>query len=157
MKYDRPSGTTKSHRGSLSPMADGSAEAERVPMPDVTGMDVRDAKAILREAGIDAVPDGESPRVTGQLPPAGTTVQAGFCAMLYVTGETAPQAQPQRRPRPDKPRRPRPDRQQNAPAEAEAAAEQPRQGEDRRRNDRRNNRPRRRPKDNRTPQENKEE
>ena len=62
-------------------------------MPDVTGMDVRDAKAILREAGIDAVTDGESPRVTGQLPPAGTTVQAGFCAMLYVTGETAPQAQ----------------------------------------------------------------
>ena len=72
---------------------DGSAEAERVTMPDVTGMDVRDAKAILREAGIDAVTDGESPRVTGQLPPAGTTVQAGFCAMLYVTGETAPQAQ----------------------------------------------------------------
>ena len=35
----------------------------------------------------------ESTRVTGQLPPAGTTVQAGFCAMLYVTGETAPQAQ----------------------------------------------------------------
>ena len=72
---------------------DGSAEAERVTMPDVTGMDVRDAKSILREAGIDAVTDGESPRVTGQLPPAGTTVQAGFCAMLYVTGETAPQAQ----------------------------------------------------------------
>ena len=48
---------------------------------------------IMREAGIDAVTDGESPRVTGQLPPAGTTVQAGFCAMLYVTGETAPQAQ----------------------------------------------------------------
>ena len=50
-------------------------------------------EAMLREAGIDAVTDGESPRVTGQLPPAGTTVQAGFCAMLYVTGETAPQAQ----------------------------------------------------------------
>ena len=49
--------------------------------------------ADLSEAGIDAVTDGESPRVTGQLPPAGTTVQAGFCAMLYVTGETAPQAQ----------------------------------------------------------------
>ena len=56
-------------------------------------MDVRDAKAILREAGIDAVTDGENPTVTGQLPPAGTTVQEGFCAMLYVTGETAPQAQ----------------------------------------------------------------
>ena len=69
------------------------AEAKQTTMPDVTGMNVRDAKAILREAGIDAVTDGENPIVTGQLPPAGTTVQEGFCAMLYVTGESAPQAQ----------------------------------------------------------------
>ena len=69
------------------------AEAKQTTMPDVTGMNVRDAKAILREAGIDAVTDGENPIVTGQLPPAGTTVQKGFCAMLYVTGESAPQAQ----------------------------------------------------------------
>ena len=62
-------------------------------MPNVTGMDVRDAKAILRELGLDAVTDGTNPNVTGQLPPAGTDVQEGFCAMLYVTGEEAPSAQ----------------------------------------------------------------
>lgn len=72
---------------------EGGAEAKQTTMPDVTGMNVRDAKAILREAGIDAVTEGENPIVTGQLPPAGTTVQEGFCAMLYVTGESAPQAQ----------------------------------------------------------------
>ena len=72
---------------------EGGAEAKQTTMPDVTGMNVRDAKTILREAGIDAVTDGENPIVTGQLPPAGTTVQEGFCAMLYVTGESAPQAQ----------------------------------------------------------------
>ena len=72
---------------------DGSAEAKHVTMPEVTGMDVRDAKAILRELGIDAVTDGENPIVTGQLPPAGTDIQEGFCAMLYVIGDEAPSAQ----------------------------------------------------------------
>ena len=72
---------------------DGSAKAAHVTMPNVTGMDVRDAKAILRELGLDAVTDGTNPNVTGQLPPAGTDVQEGFCAMLYVTGEEAPSAQ----------------------------------------------------------------
>ena len=75
------------------PKTDGSAKAKHVTMPNVTGMDVRDAKAILRELGLDAVTDGTSPNVTGQLPPAGTDVQEGFCAMLYVTGEEAPSAQ----------------------------------------------------------------
>ena len=71
---------------------DGSAQRASVTMPEVTGMNVRDAKAILREAGIDAVTDGTQSVVTGQLPPAGTTVQEGFCAMLYVTGAQAPTA-----------------------------------------------------------------
>ena len=75
------------------PKTDGSAKAAHVTMPNVTGMDVRDAKAILRELGLDAVTDGTSPNVTGQLPPAGTDVQEGFCVMLYVTGEEAPSAQ----------------------------------------------------------------
>ena len=75
------------------PKTDGSAKAAHVTMPNVTGMDVRDAKAILRELGLDAVTDGTNPNVTGQLPPAGTDVQEGFCAMLYVTGEEAPSAQ----------------------------------------------------------------
>ena len=72
---------------------DGSAQRASVTMPEVTGMNVKDARAILREAGIDAVTDGTQSVVTGQLPPAGTTVQEGFCAMLYVTGALAPTAE----------------------------------------------------------------
>ncbi|MBQ7785307.1 MAG: PASTA domain-containing protein [Clostridia bacterium] len=66
------------------------AEQKAVQMPDVTGMNVRDAKVILRELGIDSVADGVQDTVTGQLPPSGTQVAEGFCAMLYVTGQTAP-------------------------------------------------------------------
>lgn len=75
------------------PKSDGSAEAKQVHMPDVTGMNVTDAKAILRGEGIDCVTDGQETTVTGQLPPAGTLVREGFCAMLYVTGMSAPTAQ----------------------------------------------------------------
>lgn len=72
---------------------DGSAERAVTVMPDVTGMDLPDARALLREAGIDSVTDGLAQVVTGQLPPAGTKVREGFCAMLYVTGKSAPTAQ----------------------------------------------------------------
>jgi len=71
---------------------DGSAQRVQVVMPDVTGMNVADAKAILRETGIDAITDGTVQTVTGQLPPAGAKVTEGFCAMLYVTGQSAPTA-----------------------------------------------------------------
>ncbi|MBR2942099.1 MAG: PASTA domain-containing protein [Clostridia bacterium] len=66
---------------------------QQVTMPDVTGMNVKDAAKILRELGIDHVTDGESAVVTGQLPPAGASITEGFCAMLYVTGSGAPTAQ----------------------------------------------------------------
>lgn len=75
------------------PKTDGSAQRTQVTVPDVTGMTVRDARTILRERGIDSVTDGTDSVVTGQLPPAGTRVQEGFCAMLYVSGESAPTAQ----------------------------------------------------------------
>lgn len=71
---------------------EGGARQE-VTMPDVTGMNVQDAQQILRELGLEAVTDGELQTVTGQLPPAGTTVKEGFCAMLYVTGTQAPTAE----------------------------------------------------------------
>ena len=67
--------------------------AQSAVMPEVTGMDVSDARKLLRELGIDCVTDGAAQTVTGQLPPAGTTVTEGFCAMLYVTGGEAPTAQ----------------------------------------------------------------
>ena len=66
---------------------------EQVAMPDVTGMNVTDAARILRDLGIDHVTDGVAQTVTGQLPPAGTQVTEGFCAMLYVTGESVPTAE----------------------------------------------------------------
>ena len=72
---------------------DGSAQREIVAMPEVTGMELADAKAILRELGLDFVADGDRGTITGQLPPAGAKVPEGFCAMLYMTGETAPKAQ----------------------------------------------------------------
>ena len=72
---------------------DGSAQRAKVAMPDVTGMNVTDARAVLREAGLECVTDGTQQLVTGQLPPAGAQVSEGFCAMLYVTGERAPTAQ----------------------------------------------------------------
>ncbi|MBR5288228.1 MAG: PASTA domain-containing protein [Clostridia bacterium] len=75
------------------PQTDGSAQRAQVTMPDVTGMNTTDAKAILRELGIDSVTDGTRRTVTGQLPPAGVQVPEGFCAMLYVMGEEAPGAQ----------------------------------------------------------------
>ncbi len=75
------------------PKTDGSAQRAQVTMPDVTGMNVSDTRAILREAGIDSVTDGTNTTVTGQLPPAGTSVTEGFCAMLYVTGSVVPAAQ----------------------------------------------------------------
>jgi len=75
------------------PKTDGSAQRAQVTMPDVTGMNVADARAILREKGIDCVTDGTRQTVTGQLPPAGAQVAEGFCAMLYVMGESAPKAQ----------------------------------------------------------------
>ncbi|MBQ8616732.1 MAG: PASTA domain-containing protein [Clostridia bacterium] len=72
---------------------DSSAKRAQVSMPDVTGMNVADARAILGEMGLDCVTDGTQQLVTSQLPPAGTMVQEGFCAMLCVTGERAPTAQ----------------------------------------------------------------
>ena len=68
----------------------GDAQRAQVTMPDVTGMNIKDAQGILRGLGIDSVCDGALDRVTGQLPPAGTKIHEGFCAMLYVTGQSAP-------------------------------------------------------------------
>ena len=70
----------------------GGAKAP-VTMPDVTGMNTTDAAKILREIGIDCVTDGSARLVTGQLPPAGAGITEGFCAMLYVTGNSAPTAE----------------------------------------------------------------
>lgn len=60
--------------------------AERVKVPDVTGMDVEAAIHVLEEAGFDSVLDGAGQRVVNQLPAPGADMNAGALVMLYVDG-----------------------------------------------------------------------
>ncbi len=60
--------------------------AERVKVPDVTGMDVEAAIHALEEAGFDSVLDGAGQRVVNQLPAPGADMNAGALVMLYVDG-----------------------------------------------------------------------
>ncbi len=60
--------------------------AQQVSVPDVTGMAVDEARALLEDAGLDSVLDGAGGTVTGQLPAAGADMSAGALVMLYVSG-----------------------------------------------------------------------
>jgi len=63
--------------------------AERVAVPDVTGLGVDEARKALSEAGLDSVLDGAGGRVIRQLPVGGAQMNAGALVMLYVAGPTA--------------------------------------------------------------------
>lgn len=67
----------------------GEPPAEAVEVPDVTGLNVADAERALKDAGLDAVPDGDGARVKAQLPAAGARMNAGGLVMLYVDGAGA--------------------------------------------------------------------
>ena len=58
--------------------------AEQREVPDVTGLNVDEARKRLSDAGFDSVLDGGGNRVTGQLPAAGAEMNAGALVMLYV-------------------------------------------------------------------------
>ena len=60
--------------------------AQQVSVPDVTGMAVDEARALLEDDGLDSVLDGAGGTVTGQLPAAGADMSAGALVMLYVSG-----------------------------------------------------------------------
>ena len=66
----------------------GEPPAERVAVPDVTGLSVDEARKALSEAGLDSVLDGAGGRVIRQLPAAGAQMNAGALVMLYVAGPT---------------------------------------------------------------------
>ena len=66
----------------------GEPPAERVAVPDVTGLGVDEARKALSEAGLDSVLDGAGGRVIRQLPAAGAQMNAGALVMLYVAGPT---------------------------------------------------------------------
>ena len=63
--------------------------AERVTVPDVTGLAVDAAIHALEEAGLESVLDGAGSRVKGQLPAPGAGMNAGALVMLYVEGADA--------------------------------------------------------------------
>ena len=63
-------------------------EPERVCVPDVTGMNLTDASAAVKAAGLDCVFDGEGGIVTNQLPAAGASMTKGALMMLYVDNLT---------------------------------------------------------------------
>ena len=57
---------------------------QEVQVPDVTGMQLSDAQAAVREAGLDCVSDGEDGLVKRQLPAAGAKMTEGSLMMLYL-------------------------------------------------------------------------
>ena len=63
-------------------------EPEQVSVPDVTGMNLTDASAAVKAAGLDCVFDGEGGTVTNQLPAAGASMTKGALMMLYVDNLT---------------------------------------------------------------------
>ena len=57
---------------------------QEVQVPDVTGMNLSEAQAVVREAGLDCVFDGEGGLVKRQLPAAGAKMTEGSLMMLYL-------------------------------------------------------------------------
>ena len=62
-------------------------------VPDVTGMDVGDAQALLKEHGFRSLTDGDERVVFDQLPVQGAEMAEGSLVMLYVSGQTPPDVQ----------------------------------------------------------------
>ena len=53
-------------------------------MPDLTGMELSEAKKILKELGLEAEIQGEESIVTDQLPKKGIKVNVGTKVTVYV-------------------------------------------------------------------------
>ena len=64
------------------------APPEQVDVPEVTGLNLQEAAAAVKEAGLDCVFDGAGGRVRGQLPAAGAQMAKGSLMMLYVDNLT---------------------------------------------------------------------
>ena len=71
----------------IAPQSDA-PEPEQVRVPQVTGMNLTEAAAAVKAAGLDCVFDGEGGVVKGQLPAAGAEMPAGSLMMLYVDNLT---------------------------------------------------------------------
>lgn len=63
--------------------------APEITVPDVSGMNVSDAAAALKESGLSCVMDGAGSTVIGQLPAGGARISKGSLVMLYVDKRVA--------------------------------------------------------------------
>ena len=63
-------------------------EIKQVAVPDVTGMNLADAEAAVKAAGLSCVFDGSGGRVASQLPAAGAMMNQGSLMMIYVDNLT---------------------------------------------------------------------
>ena len=61
-----------------------------VSVPDLSGMEAKEAETCLQELGLTAVPRGIGETVTAQLPGADTALEAGSQVLLYL-GDEAPE------------------------------------------------------------------
>ncbi len=61
-----------------------------VPVPELSGMTVKEAEKALKEAGLTPVRQGEGTHVTAQLPAADRALEAGSQVLLYL-GEPVPE------------------------------------------------------------------
>lgn len=59
-------------------------EGDAMTLPDFTGMDVKEAKAALKDTKLTLATMGEGTTITGQLPAAGQTVLPGSEVMVYL-------------------------------------------------------------------------
>ena len=71
----------------VAPQTEGEEPAQ-VTVPDVAGMNLADASAAVKQAGLDCVFDGEGGTVIHQLPAAGASMTEGSLMMLYVDNLT---------------------------------------------------------------------
>ena len=69
---------------------DGGEALRDVPVPDVTGLTVKEAAARLREAGLQYTLGGAGARVVDQLPAPGAMMTEKSIVMLYVDGNSEP-------------------------------------------------------------------
>ena len=58
--------------------------SEVIEMPDLTGMELLEAKKILKELGLEAEIQGDGNIVTYQLPKKGIKVNVGTKVTIYV-------------------------------------------------------------------------
>ncbi|MDR0928427.1 MAG: PASTA domain-containing protein, partial [Oscillospiraceae bacterium] len=71
----------------------GKEETVMAAVPDVTGLSVGEAEAVLKEAGYKSMTNGSETTVIAQMPAQGAQMAQGSLVMLYVNNDPPPDVQ----------------------------------------------------------------